>query len=160
VAIIFLFTAFCLCKSATQDEASLLSADIFPPSSTECSSGSGDGETSFTWNFTAAPSGTWNAMSQPYEADVFLAEFGHQDQNSNRSWKLRVAPGGNFYSFIAGPIGEVMPPQKHDQAPWIDEVNQFVAVNGAKAHTPGQSWFIHQAGTYQKDGQECHEFYA
>lgn len=90
-------------------------------------------------------------MSEPFESQVFLAEFGHTDPSVNRSWKIRVGPGGNIYSFL-GPMGEVMPPQKHDYAPWIDEVNQFVAVNNAKAHTPGQSWFIHQAGTYQKDG--------
>jgi hypothetical protein len=61
----------------------------------------------------------------------------HLDSNSNRTWRLRVGSGGNPYSFV-GAFGEAMPPQAHDQAPWIDEVWQMVAVDTSKnkAETP------------------------
>ena len=47
-----------------------------------------------------------------------MAEFGHADANANRSWTLRVARGGNVYSFV-GPFGEAMPPQAHKQAGYM-----------------------------------------
>ncbi len=54
-----------------------------------------------------------------------------------------------------------MPPQVHENAPWIDEVWQLVAVNQDRAHTPGMAWYIHQAGNYQRDeGLDDMPFYS
>jgi hypothetical protein len=71
--------------------------------------------------------------------------------------------------FYPHSLGEITPPQKHAQAPWIDEVQQTVAVAGALTQNtnnaeqcPGgaaqrdnndlcKKYFIHQAGAYQRD---------
>jgi hypothetical protein len=74
----------------------------------------------------------------------------HLDANVNRSWKVRFSQGGNIYSYV-GVYGEAMPPQIHANAPFIDEVWQMVAVNGAKnLPSLGKSYFIHQAGKHKK----------
>jgi len=52
-------------------------------------------------------------------------------------------------------MGEVMPPQKHDYAPWIDEVNQFVAVNGAKALSLRNSSALEGSDTVSKMNEEA-----
>ena len=92
------------------------------------------------------------ARRSRYEHHAFLAEMGHTDKQAHHSWRLRVGTSGNVNSFI-GPYGEAIPPQKHDKAPWIDEVWQMVAVSQEKHGQNGSSYFIHQAGTYQKDGE-------
>ena len=122
--------------------------DLFPPSSTQCSGTSG--ETRYTYDFTSNhATSQWAAMAAPFERDAFLAEFQHIDASVNRSWTLRVGHGGIVTSFV-GAYGEAMPPQEHAKAPWIDEVWQMVAVNLAKNDVAaGESYFIHQAGTYQ-----------
>lgn len=150
---VFLLSTMCAASVHGLSVQQAVSQDAFPPTSAACSGNVNGSTTSFSFNFTAvgiAAAGTWNSMSEPFESNVFLAEMSHLDLSENRTWKLRVGPGGNIYSFVA-PMGEIMPPQKHTSAPWIDEVWQLVAVNIEKAHTPGQSWFIHQAGTYQKE---------
>ena len=98
------------------------------------------------------PSILLGAHQADHEEDVFLAEMGHKDTNdANKSWSLRVGSGGNIYSYI-GAYGEVIPPQYHDNGPFVDEVWQTVAVD-TTVNNPaaGKSWFIHQAGTYEKD---------
>ena len=54
--------------------------------------------------------------------------------------------------------GETIPPQWHQDAPWIDEVVQSVSVNnklnGKAGACNGQNcpaYFLHGAGTYQRD---------
>ena len=39
----------------------------------------------------------YNWISEKYEDDLFQAEMGHIDTNSNRTWTLRVGRGGNIY---------------------------------------------------------------
>ena len=71
----------------------------------------------------------------------------HNDtENANKSWSLRVGRGGNIYSYI-GAYGEVIPPQFHVDAPYIDEVWQSVAVDTSQNYQGenGKGWFIHQA---------------
>jgi GH25 family lysozyme M1 (1,4-beta-N-acetylmuramidase) len=46
--------------------------------------------------------------------------------------------------------GETLPPQQNEAAPWIDEVQQSVAVPSAL--NTNKNCFVHQAGAYQKDG--------
>ena len=92
-------------------------------------------------------------MHHKYEQKAFLAEMSHTDSEAHYSWRLRVGPSGNVNSFI-GPFSEAIPPQKHAAGPWIDEVWQMVAVSQAnqrQASVTGKSYFIHQAGTYQRD---------
>ena len=50
--------------------------------------------------------------------------------------------------------GESMAPQAHSDAPWIDEVQQQVAVNNVlNGQAPwNRPYFQHQAGAYQRDG--------
>lgn len=54
-----------------------------------------------------------------------------------------------MYSFL-GAFGEAVPPQYHHLGPFVDEVWQQVAVDLSK-NKKGSAYFIHQAGTYQKD---------
>lgn len=80
----------------------------------------------------------------------------HTGKEARHSWRLRVGPSGNVNSFI-GPFGEAIPPQKHADAPWIDEVWQMVAVPQEKqrqASQTGKSCFIHQAGAHHQRGGE------
>eukprot|EP00957_Ditylum_brightwellii_P119030 9078882-Ditylum_brightwellii.AAC.1 len=55
-----------------------------------------------------------------------------------------------MYSLI-GAYGEAVPPQAHEDGPFMDEVFQSVSVNLDK-NTPDQKYFIHQAGIYLRDG--------
>ena len=57
---------------------------------------------------------------------------------------------GYYNTATAGAYGEVVPPQYHDNAPFIDEVWQNVAVD-TTANTDGSfPWFIHQASRVPK----------
>ena len=108
-------------------------------------------ETLASYVFASSTASGWH--SSKHEQAAFLAEMVHEDStNSNHTWRMRVGPSGNINSFI-GPYGEAMPPQKHDKAPWIDEVWQMVAVGTTTNNLPpyNKAYFIHQAGTYQKD---------
>lgn len=125
--------------------------DIMPSSSSSCIAGV-SGTNSFTFDFTSNDAtSNWDVLSKEWEENAFVAELSHIDADSDRSWKLRVAPGGNVYSFV-GAYGEAMPPQRHSKAPWIDEVWQMVAVDET-LHGTDRAYFIHQAGTYQKRGR-------
>lgn len=55
-----------------------------------------------------------------------------------------------------GVYGEVIPPQFHNDAPFVDEVWQSVAVDQTQNYKPStgnKPWFIHQAGTYTRDDE-------
>ena len=73
-----------------------------------------------------------------------------------------------MYSHFAKDMwGETMAPQNHAQAPWIDEVQQTVSVNGQLNYALGteycptggdksqcKPYYIHQAGAYQEDSPD------
>ena len=120
--------------------------NIFPPSSSKCTT-TGGGSTNYTFKFSWSNSSAWWPQNAKYEPQFFAAQMTHLDPNTNRTWKIRVGSGGQIYSYV-GPYGEAMPPQYHSNGPFMDEVWQTVAVNSAKnAQTP---YFIHQAGMYQQ----------
>jgi hypothetical protein len=135
--------------------AEALVRDIMPPSSPLCVGG---GRTSFTFDYTSTYNiSRWDDLNKDFEDDVFLAELRHEDDNENKSWSARMAPGGNIYSYIHGVMGELMAPQYHEQGPFNDEVWQIVMVDtdlhDADAYENGMNrrYFIHQSGQYQKD---------
>ena len=127
-----------------------------------------DASTSWTFNFPGAnPNSKWykgpclDQSTYPgapchnfsmYEAQLFLAEMSHTDPtHSHRNWTMRIGQGSNIYSFYSPELyGEAIPPQYHDDGPWIDEVHQSVAVEQGQ-NREGRPYFIHQAGTYQRD---------
>eukprot|EP00573_Skeletonema_grethae_P002718 CAMPEP_0201686088 /NCGR_PEP_ID=MMETSP0578-20130828/653_1 /ASSEMBLY_ACC=CAM_ASM_000663 /TAXON_ID=267565 /ORGANISM="Skeletonema grethea, Strain CCMP 1804" /LENGTH=955 /DNA_ID=CAMNT_0048170085 /DNA_START=103 /DNA_END=2970 /DNA_ORIENTATION=+ len=115
--------------------------------------------TSYTYAFPGTNlDSNWHEEFVQYEQDLFLASMSHTDAN-NRSWTIRLGQGGNMYSHFCPDLhGESMPPQAHANAPWIDEVHQSVSVNnnlnGQVGECNGETcpaYFIHGAGTYQKD---------
>ncbi|CAM9499633.1 unnamed protein product [Ectocarpus fasciculatus] len=102
--------------------------DLLPPASDKClAGGTGRTQHSFIYQSTNHIS-KWDAMALPFERQMFLADLIHLDPSVNRSWKIRIGSGGGINSFI-GPLGETVPPQKHNEAPWIDEVWQLVSVD-------------------------------
>ena len=116
------------------------------------SSCSDPGTTDITFDFPGVnPSSGWHAPFLQYESGLFLAQMQHTDEaDPDKSWTLRFGQGGNIYSHHTDLFGEAIPPQTHDQAPWVDEVVQTVSVNQELNYNP-TACFIHQAGTYQKD---------
>eukprot|EP00986_Skeletonema_menzelii_P001282 scaffold338_cov155-Skeletonema_menzelii.AAC.16 len=121
--------------------------------------GTAAGSTSYTYDFPGNnPASNWHGDFAQYEADLFLAAMTHTDAN-NRSWTIRVGQGGNMYSHYCPDLhGESMPPQNRQDSPWVDEVHQSVSVNNDLNQQPGMcngdtcpSYFIHGAGTYQRD---------
>ncbi len=123
---------------------------------------------SFDWPGTNVQS-KWAPEFTGYEQGVFQAIMSHTDPTGDRSWSIRIGSGGNMYSIFLHDLGEVIPPQNHAQSPWIDEVQQTVAVATAlnmntslPQYCPGgtanmdnsdlcKKYFIHQAGAYQLD---------
>jgi len=101
---------------------------------------------SFTWPGTNTQS-SWNTDFVGYEQGLFQAIMSHNDPTGkNLSWSIRIGSGGNMYSIIYPDLfGELIPPQKHVNAPWIDEVHQMVAVplDLNSAENPS---YMHQAG--------------
>lgn len=101
------------------------------------------------------------------EKNVFWARLSHTNTTtSNQNWKLGIGRGGQIYSLI-GPFGESVPPQVHENAPWMDEVWQIVGVSGEKNNHdrfPGRhqptAYFIHGSGTYARDPKHPHTFYS
>ena len=52
-----------------------------------------------------------------------------------------------MYSIIYPDLfGEIIPPQEHENAPWIDEVHQMVATAQALNFVPTNPNYMHQAG--------------
>jgi hypothetical protein len=90
---------------------------------------------------------------------------------SDRSWELRIGTNGNIYShYTSDMYGETLPPQNQNNAdaPWVDEVQQSVSVNGELNQLDGiidhpeycdaegvcSPYYIHQAGAYQRDAPD------
>jgi len=95
------------------------------------------------------------------ETDMFQTEMVHtagQGESAQSNWKIRIASGGNIYSYN-GALGEVMPPNIKDGMYMVDEVWQSVAVNTTLNDFPTAPWFIHQAGVYQKEDQTSEKPY-
>ena len=124
---------------------------------------------SFDWPGTNAQS-SWATAFTGYEQGMFQAIMSNTDATGDRSWSIRIGSGGNMYSiFFQNSLGEITPPQKHDAAPWVDEVQQTVAValglnmntslpeycSGVEANKDNNAfckkYYIHQAGAYQLD---------
>ena len=132
--------------SISNIEATLL-ADLMPPSSSECSTtgatSATEGNFSSTFDFISQGAARWDPDTFAYEEDVFLAEMIHNNSNSHRSWKMRIGMGGNPYSFSSTHFGEAMPPQLHEDGPWVDEVWQGVAAlaTGSPAQPPQPTLF-------------------
>jgi hypothetical protein len=119
-----------------------------------------NGATTYTFNYPGLNSASeWHPPFESFEEDLFLAAMTNTDPVGNRSWTIRIGQAGNMYSHYCPDMhGETMPPQAHDNAPWIDEVHQSVSVNGylnlGAGRCNGQDCpanFVHGAGTYQKD---------
>ena len=72
---------------------------------------------------------------------MFQAEMSYTDPSGGRSWSISAsARMGRTYSHYAPDMwGETMAPQSHAEAPWIDEVQQSVAVNGEYNKNTGES---------------------
>ena len=160
----FLVALYCIAQVVVNSELlffnnieQALLEDLLPPVSAECAAGGaadGAGTFTYTFDFTSQDDpGHWDPTTFSFEEDVFLAEIKHaEDSGVDKDWVIRIGPGGNIYSFVSR-FGEAMPPQLHEDAPWIDEVWQFVGVNdvlnGSNDNT--DPWFIHQAGGYTKE---------
>ena len=130
-------------------EQALLS-DILVNSSQECLANFRSSGATFSVSFTHTNSTSyWSPINAEYEPLKFFAELQHTDADVNRSWTLRVGPGGDVYSFI-GAFGEAVPPQAHTDAPFIDEVWQTVSVDTTQ-NTGEDPHYIHQAGVYQDE---------
>jgi hypothetical protein len=122
----------------------------------ECGSTDAAATTTFSFDWPGPNAASaWSAThTADFEEALFRASMTHADANGN-SWTVRIGTGGNMYSHYAPDRhGEAMPPQDHTDAPWIDEVQQCVAVNenlnGAASHG-GRPYYVHQAGAYQQD---------
>jgi len=126
--------------------------DMMPGSSGKCSGQPMNSTYAFE---SSQAESQWNPQFVQYEEDLFLAKMQHIDNNFNRSWTIRFGQAGNIYSFV-GPMGETVPPQDHNNAPWVDEVWQAVqplGPGGDNDDDPNTNvYFIHEAGTYQRDG--------
>ena len=130
---------------------------------------SGDTHTSTTYDFTYPGiniESRWNTNFANFESSLFLTRMNYTDDSGgNRSWDIRIGTNGNIYShFTKDMVGEALPPQNLDGAPWIDDVIQGVSVNSElNAQTVQSQYctgsdtstckknFIHQAGAYSRD---------
>jgi hypothetical protein len=136
---------------------------------TECTAGSSSSY-GYDWPGTNNQSG-WNPDFLNYEEGLFQAVISHSDDDPAKSWSIRIGSGGNMYSILfPNSLGEIIPPQNHPDAPWLDEVQQMVSVAGAlnqnvynNKQCPGgpanrdnddlcKKYYIHTAGSYQRDG--------
>jgi len=125
----------------------------------------------FKKTYSVSPS-IWAVDSFP-ENVVFNAQLSYiNSQDTSQSYSIRIGKGGQLYSF-RGIFGESVPPQWRpinwvqpsygggtSYAPWVDEVWQMVAVDGALNNTPDSSYFIHQAGVYLKTPSQNKPFYS
>ena len=154
VCLLFLSIIFLLDVKALELDEIILKS-IIPSVGSKCQSNYASSATNITSKTTLihqkSPS-YWNAMADPFEKDLFLAEMSHKnDIDDRQSWTIRIGKGANIYSF-RGKYGEAIPPQYHENAVFIDEVTQSVSVNQEKNRNSGKPYFIHQAGIYTKDG--------
>ncbi|MEO1244363.1 MAG: hypothetical protein AAFX56_01665 [Pseudomonadota bacterium] len=109
------------------------------------------GSGTFSHEDTYSPEVTaWTAYNLDPKA-VWQDTLKHDNSNNSRDWDIRIGRGGQVYSFRTR-AGELIPPQEHKGAEWIDEVFQAVTVNTLTNNRdpiayPSRS-FVHQAGTY------------
>lgn len=113
-----------------------------------------NGTTSFSTQYSASGS-YWLDPTASDEQHVYLAKLQHDAATPENSWELRIGQGGQIYSFKSA-YGEGIPPQSKEQATWIDEVWQPVAVNTNLNNRDFTSafYFVHGAGAYNNDGVE------
>ena len=122
--------------------------------------------TSFSFEFPGTNiESNWNPDLVGYESDMFQAIMSHNDTEGDRSWEIRIGLNGVIYShFVKDMYGETLPPQSREDAPWIDDVIQTVAVVGelnqqtvlpqfceGDTTESCRKMFVHQAGAYQRD---------
>lgn len=111
----------------------------------------GEGSFSYELNYTESET-EWNADNLD-PTEVWRTTLQHQNPDHLKNWEIRIGKGGQIYSFRTA-AGELIPPQEHAGAEWIDEVFQVVTVN-TKSNIRLDSTFearsfVHQAGTYWK----------
>lgn len=110
------------------------------------------------------PSGSeWTpTLSEAYVHNTTLAQT--DLANTNRSWELRIARGGNIYSFRTPALGETVPPSYRsdtNSSPWNDEVWQGVAVDSSQNDQETTNYyFTHQSGVYLQDPIQTEPFYS
>lgn len=110
------------------------------------------------------------------EEQVFLHSMS-SIRTGGRNYEVRIGRGSQIYS-IQTPAGEFMAPQKPHSAEWVDEVLQTVSLNrrlndrttefvqkrvdGWMIRVPQKpdAYFIHQAGTYNRDLEYPGTFYS
>lgn len=129
--------------------------DVFPDDGPAAYDASG-----FTFTDTYVASNSF--WASPFdESEVYHARLKYDHPtNSDKSYELRVGKGGHIYSFLTS-AGETVPPQYPPHAPWVDEVWQMVAVDGALNDPPaGKKYFIHQAGVYLATPEQSMPFYS
>ena len=114
------------------------------------------GQTSLTDQYTASQS-SWNLSSND-EKNVYLARMKFDNDDAKQSWDLRIGKGGQIYSHKSG-FGEAVPPQR-EEAKWVDEVLQPVAVSGDRKNSLGYPHFAHGAGIYEKHSSVESTFYS
>jgi hypothetical protein len=98
----------------------------------------------------------------------------HSAIDTKKNWSFGIGAGSQIFSIEVNGT-EYLPPQNHPGAPWVDDVLQVVGVNNTINNTTPQrlfplyyedtlgdvmskefnckdsSYFIHQAGVYQRD---------
>jgi hypothetical protein len=144
-----LFLLLFLSRTAGADKLDeVLASAIFRPSSSVCSNAGASTSFNATYGSTFAVS-KWDVYNAQYEPHVFKIDMIHKDNNSNRSWTLRLGKGGQISSLIVA-AGEAIANQAVESSPFNDLVQQMVAVNSA-LNKPTDPNFIHQAGPYMRD---------
>lgn len=119
-----------------------------------------------------AEEGDWGIPEEP----VFLRSM-TSVRPGGREYEVRIGKGSQVYS-IRTPAGEFIAPQKPHSAEWVDEVLQTVSLNrglldrrhefvekqadGETIRVPQKpdAYFIHQAGTYNRDLEYPGTFYS
>lgn len=111
-------------------------------------------------NYTEMFNSSGSIWAVPFDESVVyrsLLSYAHPT-DTDKSYELRIGKGGQVYSFKTS-AGETIPPQwrnpasgNPNKAPWVDEVWQIVAVDGALNDAENDNkYFIHQAGVYLND---------
>jgi hypothetical protein len=141
-----------------------LKADVFEPTTL---SNLMTGVT-HTKQFSNSPS-YFSSFTHYPETTIFNNEITYAGSDENESYVMRIGKGGQIYSLISE-FGESVPPQHDNNSddnggltlrPFIDEVWQMVAVDGALNDRDGDKYFIHQAGVYVKHSEgQTQPFYS
>jgi len=157
LALLLLIAPFAAAVSVDEAILSDILTSFVGHEASTCTAADTASSTSFTfsWPGSSDPTSGWYPPHLGFEQDLFQAAMSHDDGSGRRSWTIRIGTGGNMYSHYAPDLhGESMAPQAHSDAPWIDEVQQQVAVNNVlNGQAPwNRPYFQHQAGAYQRDG--------